>query len=59
MSNSKRKSKKSDKEQGNLEKCDVCKGRGFHINYNRFWKPIKTTCLICKGSGLVKKEKEK
>jgi len=34
------------------ERCDVCNGRGFHTDYDGVQKKwLKTTCLICNGTG--------
>ena len=32
-------------------KCDICSGRGWLSDEYRHGKIIKTTCLICNGSG--------
>jgi len=33
------------------EKCDVCKGKGFLEDEDMRGKIVKTTCIICGGSG--------
>ena len=35
--------------------CGICKGKGYHLDYDPLTKKIvKTTCLICKGTGKIK-----
>jgi len=39
-------------------KCRICKGKGFHVDYDKIQrKPVKTTCIICYGSGKINREK--
>lgn len=45
MKNSKRKSKKSEREQANLE-CE-CGGKGYFEDKNEQGKIVKTMCLFC------------
>ena len=31
-------------------KCDICQGKGYHINFNKYRKEVHTTCLVCRGT---------
>lgn len=36
------------------EQCGICRGKGYHWDENKITgKMIKTTCIICSGSGKV------
>lgn len=37
------------------EECSICKGKGYHWDKDGFGKMVKTTCIMCKGTGKVKK----
>jgi hypothetical protein len=31
--------------------CSICKGKGFHWDEDGSGKTVKTTCLVCNGTG--------
>lgn len=42
------------------EICSACEGRGYHEDKpSMMKKKVRTTCIICGGTGLVKKETER
>jgi len=39
------------------ERCDVCKGKGYHEDkVPNMKKKVKTTCILCQGLGYIEKE---
>lgn len=42
-----------------LKPCPICDGTGYLENLDRHFRFIKTTCLICNGTGQVNKKIQK